>query len=111
MEIIPLTKDYLKEMYNLVKKVFPYERDEDILNPIEGSLGINMEKNKPWLKEKQCTSVNYFIVIQDNKIIGTTGVYTTEEDENEAYWLAWFCVDPKERGKGIGNKLLEFVIK
>jgi ribosomal protein S18 acetylase RimI-like enzyme len=25
-------------------------------------------------------------------------------------WVSWFCVDPKARGKGIGQKLIEHTI-
>lgn len=110
MEIAPLTKDRLEEMYKLVKKVFPYEKDESIINPIEGSLGINPEKNWKWLKEKECNSVKYFVLIENEKIVGTTGIYTNESDKDSASWLAWFCISYEKREKGLGSKLLEFSI-
>jgi GNAT superfamily N-acetyltransferase len=40
-------------------------------------------------------------------VLGTTGLYRYKKDFNEAVWLAWFCVDPKARGRGIGQALLD----
>jgi len=42
---------------------------------------------------------------------GITGLYTCPQDEDEADWLSWFCVDPAQRGQGIGGKLLAFSIE
>lgn len=40
-------------------------------------------------------------------VLGTTGLYRYKNDFNRAVWLAWFCVDPKARGRGIGQALLD----
>lgn len=34
-----------------------------------------------------------------------------QSDEKEAFWLGWFCVSPKERGKRIGYNLLKFAVE
>ncbi|VVB78176.1 Acetyltransferase (GNAT) domain protein [uncultured archaeon] len=43
--------------------------------------------------------------------MGITGLYELPEDEKEAYWLAWFCVDPEFRGKKLGSTLIDLMIK
>ena len=40
-------------------------------------------------------------------VLGTTGLYRYRTDFDTAVWLAWFCVDPRARGRGIGQALLE----
>ena len=43
-------------------------------------------------------------------VIGTTGLYRYMNDANEAVWVAWFCVDPKARGRGIGQALIDHTV-
>lgn len=40
-------------------------------------------------------------------VLGTTGLYRYKKDFDTAVWLAWFCVDPRARGRGIGQALLD----
>lgn len=49
-------------------------------------------------------------VDETDLVFGTTGLYRYKKDFDEAVWLAWFCVDPKARGRGIGQALLEHSI-
>lgn len=46
----------------------------------------------------------------DGHIGGTTGLYRYEKDAHEALWVVWFCVDPRLRGKGVGQALIEHTI-
>ncbi len=46
-----------------------------------------------------------------DRLLGTTGLYTYTRDAAEAVWLAWFCVDPDVRRRGIGSRLLDFSIQ
>ena len=63
------------------------------------------EKNK-------ISSLEYFVAVDEpGRVLGTTGLYSLEKDEKETYWLGWYCVDPAFRGKGIGGKLLDHVIR
>ena len=43
-------------------------------------------------------------------VIGATGLYRYMNDANEAVWVAWFCVDPKARGRGIGQALIDHTV-
>lgn len=48
---------------------------------------------------------------QTKELLGTTGLYLYTRDALEAVWLAWFCVAPEARGRGIGSRLLAFSIE
>ncbi len=44
------------------------------------------------------------------EVTGGIGLYTTEDEYNEAVWISWFCEGEVHRGDGVGKRLLEFVI-
>lgn len=46
-------------------------------------------------------------VDESRTVLGTTGLYRYNKDAEGAVWVAWFCVDPKARGHGIGQALIE----
>jgi ribosomal protein S18 acetylase RimI-like enzyme len=48
---------------------------------------------------------------QTGTLLGTTGLYQYNCDVKEAVWLAWFCVHPDVRRRGIGSRLLDFSIE
>jgi len=48
---------------------------------------------------------------QTGRLVGTTGLYAYTRDAAETVWLAWFCVDPEMRRRGIGSRLLDFTIQ
>jgi len=48
---------------------------------------------------------------QTGTLLGTTGLYQYTCDAKEAVWLAWFCVAPEVRRRGIGSRLLDFSIE
>ena len=55
--------------------------------------------------------LRYWVAVTDQgKVGGIVGLYTTPGTEHEAVWLSWFCVDPAQRGQGIGGQLIEFAI-
>ena len=43
-------------------------------------------------------------------IFGTTGLYRYKKDADEAVWMAWFCVGPKFRRRGIGQVLIDHTV-
>lgn len=49
-------------------------------------------------------------VDEDNLVLGTSGLYRYKKDCDKAVWVAWFCVDPKARGRGIGQTLIEHTV-
>ena len=56
--------------------------------------------------------MEYWVALnENNKVIGTTGIYALKKDAHEAVWMAWFCVDPGHRGQGTGRRLIEHSIE
>jgi ribosomal protein S18 acetylase RimI-like enzyme len=49
-------------------------------------------------------------VDEEENVVGTTGLYRYNRDYDEAVWVAWFCVDPKARGRRIGQALIEHTV-
>jgi len=49
-------------------------------------------------------------VDESDRVLGTTGLYRYKRDAEEAAWVAWFCVDPQARGRGIGQALIDHTV-
>ena len=58
-------------------------------------------------------NIDAFDVYVDDagRVLGTTGLYRYTKDANHASWVAWFCVDPEARGRGVGQALLEHTVE
>ncbi len=109
--IIPLTDRYLNQAINLVYSIFP---DEDEPISIELFASIHKIRLKEFVNhlDTEIKSLKYFIATDNHdRVIGIIGLYTTNEDYEDTYWVGWYAVDLNERGKGIGRALLEHVIK
>lgn len=105
-----LTDRTLRETVDLVDKIFPEEEKEPPKLEIPASL--NPEKYQNFLLKHQMSDLRYWVAIDDfEKVVGTIGLYCYDFDEEEAFWLGWFCVDPKARKQDIGTQLLEFSIE
>jgi ribosomal protein S18 acetylase RimI-like enzyme len=44
------------------------------------------------------------------QVVGTTGLYEYASDRYQASWLGWMCVEPRARGRKIGQSLVEKAI-
>ena len=111
MKIIPLSKKYLEQANKLSLKCFPWVKpDFDDYPPrsFEASLDpskINLLKGVKEINSK------YYILIEKDKVIGITGLYSDKIDIKDAYWMGWTCVDPKYQKKGLGIRLINYIIK
>ena len=111
IRITELRKDLIPEARALVARVFP---GQTIMERM--SFDFFARRSNPIVKSLArlfgiSEFLNFWVAQNEqDRIIGTTGLYTYVRDEKEAVWLAWFCVDPGERGKGIGRELIEFSI-
>ena len=112
IKIVPISEDTLLETQRLVKSVFPFQSLGERLSFIAFSKKSNMIIRAITRLFGVREFINFWIAVNDeNKVAGTTGLYRCLKDENEAVWLAWFCVAPKDRGKGVGKQLLWFSIE
>lgn len=110
IKIQPVSAQTLAETIALVKKIFPYESQSFISDTITAGL----DGDQPHTFEGIMSPYLHYWVAADNargRVVGITGLYTTELDESEAVWISWFCVDPEYRRQGIGKQLMEFSIK
>ena len=111
MKIQPLSEATLEDALALLIKIFnPSLEDEDYPG-IWFPASLHPENHKELFKKWEVKQLQYYVATEKGKVIGTTGFYTLKEDENEAYWLAWFCVDKEFRGRDFGTSLLEFIIE
>ncbi len=112
MKIEPLSKRTLDKAITLIINVF-HSKPSDLDYPgkwLPLSLKDHMDEKID--DSSVCTSCKYYLGIDEKtgEIIGITGIYTIDVDEEDSDWIAWYCVDNKYRGKGYGSKLLDYVI-
>ena len=108
MPIIPCSDELMDEAESLVRSVFPS------MSPIERFSFIAIRRPQSFTSRllmwfagvKDLVALDVY-VDENALVLGTTGLYRYKKDFNEAVWLAWFCVDPKARGRGIGQALLD----
>jgi GNAT superfamily N-acetyltransferase len=112
VRIIPLTAENLPGAINAGKDGFRYGMG--FLNPASDfAASLNPLAKKAVGGSMPHTELNarYFVAVdKENRVLGTTGLYQTSKDQAEALWLGWMSVRPAYRGKGIGQKLLDFSI-
>lgn len=108
----PLSKENIEEAISLVKLVFP-----DDFNSLDGPAeayraSLNKNEHKDFLNKYCLDLIEYFIVKDSSleKIIGVTGWYTRTVDDKDVIWLGWYCLDPQERGKGLGKEILKWTM-
>ncbi len=107
MEILPLEDNRIREAARLVARVFPGQSLTERL-----TFPAWRRRHRPavrrFLRMAGIAEIlGFWVAVDDGRIIGTTGLYTMTRDEGEAIWLAWFCVDPAARGRGVGKALME----
>lgn len=108
MNIKPLSQKTLESSIKLVDSIFPNQGNEPANITFRASL--NREYYKKFLQITGITFLRYWVIEENNDVIAVIGIYTYKKDEKEAAWVGWFCIDPKFRGKGLGNKLLLKVV-
>ncbi len=112
IKIVEISNKLIDKADKLVSKVFPFRSLSERLT----LWAFKHQKNKLVKRIINFFGVsslsNFWVAIdEDENVYGTIGIYTYSKDDNEAIWLAWFCVDPDQRGQGIGKRLIEHSIK
>lgn len=110
IKIEPLSSSTLDETSRLAVSVFNNEEEDEDYPPKWFGASLDFEKNKKAHQEMDVTSSRYWVAIENKKVLGVIGLYTLSYDESKAYWIGWYCVSDKARGKGIGKALLDFAI-
>jgi len=108
-----LERNRLPAARKLVWRCFPRQ------NPFERlSFWAIANRSSPLMRQMMaCVGVADFLDFwgaidqQTGTLLGTTGLYLYTRDATEAVWLAWFCVAPEARRRGIGSRLLDFSIE
>ena len=91
--------------------VFPREIDSEVNPGLSLSASLNPDRLKNHWEKFQLAKLEYFVAIDDasGDLAGVVGLYEKTIDPGNV-WLAWFFVDPNQRGKGFGEKLLRLTI-
>ena len=111
MRIVPCSNELMKRAEMLVRSVFPSMTPLERLSFIafkrpDGLLG-RLLKRLAGVKDL----VTFDVCLDEtNTVRGTTGLYLYEQDAHEAVWVAWFCVDPAVRGRGVGQALIDHTV-
>ncbi len=111
ISIIPCTYERAGEAEALARSVFKWD-----LIPIRISFLIFKYPHNifvRWLSRlagiRDYLSTDIY-VDENDKVLGTIGLYRTWKDAQEAVWVSWFCVAPQARKLGIGQALIDHVV-
>ncbi len=94
MELELITCDNIDIAIGVQRKIFPLE---------DGTFALKKSVSKN--KDKHLSSIKYWLVKEDNKIMGICGLYSYHLYKDDA-WLGWFGVVEEERRKGYGSQIL-----
>ena len=112
MPIIPCPRELMGQAEALVHSVFPRMSVVERLS----FLVIKQPKSivgRLLMLIAGVRDIDAFDVYVDDagRVLGTTGLYRYTKDSDQASWVAWFCVDPEARGRGVGQALLEHTVE
>ena len=111
MPIVPCSDALMDQAERLVRSVFPWmtliERFSFVALSQPARMVSRMLMSLAGVKD--IIAFDGY-VDETNTVLGTTGLYRYTKDAREAVWVAWFCVDPRARGRGIGQALIEHTV-
>lgn len=99
-----LNNNNLEEMCRIGDETFPYEIEKPSYF-FRKSLKENLLLIKS--EGQTCDYAQYYAIMLDNKVIGTSGLYHLKGEPKTTAWLGWFCLDPNYRGKGYATIALQ----
>jgi RimJ/RimL family protein N-acetyltransferase len=83
------------------------------LKIILGTHASTNKKEAKWLFERSLERENfvlkpiYYVLCEDNKVVGVSGLYQDYEDINSVRWLDYLAVSPKFQRHGYGTMMLK----
>lgn len=111
--IVPLTKENLPKAIAAAKDGFHY--GWPVLNPAKdfrASLDPIKNAARVSFDPKVEMNARYWVAMDNQgRVVGTTGLYETMQDQGKAYWLGWMSVPRAYQGQGIGKKLVDFSVE
>ncbi len=112
--IEPLSESTLEQSLKLLLKVFDTKPEDDDYPRkwLPASLNPGSRESIKLYQSYGVIGLRYFVAMdqESGRVGGISGFYSLREDHEEAYWLAWFCVAPGYRRKGLGAMLLDHII-
>ncbi len=112
MKVIPLDSSNLDSTIALLLQVFPYDVEQPDFPTIELPSSLNSQDHQAYFQKQHLKMLTNFVLLSDeNRLIGTTGLYAYQNEPAEVGWLGWFCIDPGWRGQGLGKYLLSWTIE
>jgi Tat protein translocase TatB subunit len=108
-EIVPLSEEFLGSAIETVRTCFVwYAQNGDLpARSLRASLDpsfVDKYEDMQALKNRQ-----YWVKLDENQVVGISGIMEMDEDEKTTDWVNWFCVHPDFRGKGVGRDLLNYI--
>lgn len=111
--IVPLTRENLPKAIAAAKDGFHY--GWPVLNPakdFKAALDPIKNASRVSLDPKVEMNARYWVAMDNQgRVVGTTGLYETMQDQGKAYWLGWMSVPRAYQGQGIGKKLVDFSVE
>lgn len=104
MQIQSLDKQYLDETIILLNRIFPEQDEEENVDTCFRA-SLDYEAYSSVLQRWKIPKLEYFIALQDGKVVGTSGIYEMLDDPQSA-WVGWTSVAPEYRRQGIGKQLI-----
>lgn len=105
-DIVPFDQTRRASAIRLVDQVFP---SQGLIERL--SLRVLQTRWDWLLKLGGIRNGRFWLATKGDAVVGTVGLYSRPEDEEEALWLGWFCVSPEARGQKVGQGLLDFAVR
>ncbi len=107
--IKPLTHTTLATTIELACSIFPHDDPEKIALSLTSNLVPETFEQR--MAKYGAANVKFWVALENKKVVGFVGYYVLQTDFHEAAWLSWYGVAPNARGRGLGLRLLEMVIR
>jgi GNAT superfamily N-acetyltransferase len=108
MAIVACPPEAFDDAWALVRRVFPrmgtIERLSHVMLQRPGSLAARALMRAAGIRDLRAFDVE---LDERGRVRATAGLYRYRADADDASWLAWFCVAPEARRRGLGQALLE----
>lgn len=110
MKLQPLQAETLLATQQVAAELFPWEHEHQLALPA----ALHPQRHAAFFAERGLASVRCWTmrpaVGAVAEVAGLATLYGYQAQPEEL-WLAWFGITPRVRGRGIGSRLLDWVIQ